>query len=258
MRVKGKVAVVTGGASGLGLAIARRLAEEGASVVITDLQIETGRAAARNFGAEFLTQDVTDEERWSTLIAEVEARFGALHVLVNNAGVGDGKPEDNPETTSLTEWRRFQRINGESVFLGCRAAIPALRRAGGGSIVNMSSIAALVATPFLTAYGASKAAVRQFTMSVALHCAQRGYKIRCNSVHPGQIRTPMLDALFKTTAEAVKARVADIEKEFRSRIPLNEFGEPDDIANAVLYLASDESRHVTGAQFMVDGGMHIV
>ncbi|RMF07908.1 MAG: SDR family oxidoreductase, partial [Alphaproteobacteria bacterium] len=143
------------------------------------------------------------------------------------------------------------------VFLGCRAAIPAIKRAGGGSIINMSSIAALVATPFLTAYGASKASVRQLTMSVAMHCAQTGTRIRCNSVHPGQIRTPMHDALIREVAAKQGISQDEASAAFLSRIPMGEYGEPDDIAYAVLYLASDESKHVTGAQLVVDGGMQI-
>ena len=256
-RVADKTAIVTGGASGLGKAIAGLLAKEGAKVVVTDVQEAAGRAVASEIGGMFLAHDVSDEKRWKEVVAETERRFGGLHILVNNAGVGDGLGAVSPEDTPLEEWRRINRINAEGVFLGCKTAIPALRKAGGGSIVNMSSIAALVATPFLTAYGASKAAVRQLTMSVALHCAQRGDRIRCNSVHPGQIRTPMLEGLFKAVAQQANASLPEIEAQFRSRIPLGEFGVPDDIAFAVLYLASDESRHVTGTQLVVDGGMEI-
>ncbi len=258
MRVPGKVAIVTGGAAGLGASIACRLVGDGAQVVITDIQTERGRATAKEIGAEFLEQDVGDEAQWLSLIDAVERRFGGLHILVNNAGIAEAGAAADPETTLPEDWRCVMRTNAESVFLGCRAAIPAMRRSSGGSIVNMSSIAALVGTPFLTAYGASKAAVRQLTMSVALHCAQKGYGIRCNSVHPGQIRTPMHDALLKDTASAADAPLLAVEAEFRSRIPLGVFGVPDDIANAVLYLASDESRHVTGAKLVVDGGMQIV
>lgn len=256
-RVSGKTAIVTGGASGLGKAIAHRLAAEGAKVLVTDIAETEGRAVADAIGGAFLSQNVCDEAGWQAVIYESEHRFGRLDILVNNAGVGDGLDAVSPEDTSLDDWQRINRVNVEGVFLGCKAAIPAMRRTGGGSIINMSSIAALVGTPFLTAYGASKAAVRQLTMSVALHCAQDGSHIRCNSVHPGQIRTPMLENLFAATAAQVNAPLADVEAQFRSRIPMGEFGTPEDIANGVLFLASDESRHMTGAQLVIDGGMHI-
>lgn len=256
-RVANKVAIITGGASGLGKAISELLAAEGATVVVTDVQEAAGAAVAGQIGGIFLRQDVSDPDRWLEVVAETERRFGRLDILVNNAGVGDGLDKASPEDTPLEEWRRINRINVESVFLGCQTAIPAMRRAGGGSIINMSSIAALVGTPFLTAYGAGKAAVRQLTMSVALHCAQQRTRIRCNSIHPGQIRTPMLDGLFADSARGAGASVAEMEAEFLSRIPMGEFGSPEDIAYGVLYLASDEARHVTGAQLVIDGGMQI-
>lgn len=256
-RVANKIAIVTGGASGLGAAIARMLIREGAQVTITDVQVEAGKTMADRLGCRFLGQDVTDERRWTEVVETVEDEDGALHILVNNAGVGDGLDAVNPEETRLVDWQRIHRVNVEGVFLGCRAAIPAMKRAGGGSIINMSSIAALVATPFLTAYGASKAAVCQFSTSVALHCAETGTKTRCNTVHPGQIRTPMHDALIAQTAARAGITPEQALGQFRSRIPMGEFGEPDDIAYAVLYLASDEAKHVTGTQIVVDGGMQI-
>lgn len=260
-RVSGKVAIVTGGAAGLGEAIARMLVKEGAKVTITDVQTQKGMALAEELGCRFLGQDVSDEGRWAEVIDTVEGEDGALHILVNNAGVGDGLDAVSPEDTTLENWRRIHRINSEGVFMGCRAAIPAMRRAGVGSIVNMSSIAALVATPFLTAYGASKAAVRQLTKSVALHCArlgaEDGTRIRCNSVHPGQIRTPMHVTLTREVAANQGISEEEAMAAFLSLIPMGEFGEPDDIAYAVLYLASDESKHVTGTKIVVDGGMQI-
>ncbi|MDA5192531.1 glucose 1-dehydrogenase [Govanella unica] len=257
-RVSGKVAIVTGGASGLGAAIATMLVREGAEVVITDIQDDAGKALAEKLGCTFLHQDVAEEARWPEVIAAVKTQFGGLHILINNAGFEGPLDAVSPENTRLADWQRIHRVNVEGVFLGCRAAIPVMRESGGGSIVNMSSIGALVATPFLSAYGASKAAVRQFTTSVALHCAETGSRIRCNSVHPGQIRTPMLDKLFRDTGERHGITTAEAETAFLGRIPLKEFGEPDDIAYAVLFLASDESKHVTGAQIVVDGGMDIV
>ena len=254
-RVEGKKAIVTGGASGLGKAIASYLVREGAHVLMTDIQ-DDGANVAAEIGCYFAKQDVADEAAWNEIIAEAERKLGGINILVNNAGVAEGiGAAVSPEDSSLADWQRIHRINSESVFLGCKSVIPAMRRAGGGSIINMSSIAGLVGTPFLTAYGASKASVQQLTMSVALHCAQNGYRIRCNSVHPGQIRTPMLEALFAHAAETAGVGESAIEQEFLSRIPLGEFGEPDDIANAVLFLASDEAKHVTGTKLVVDGGM---
>lgn len=248
---------MTGGASGLGAAAATLLAREGARVTITDIDRAAGDAAALRLGLDFVCHDVTDEAGWVELIARTIGACGRFDVLVNNAGIGSAAGGTDPETTSLADWNRILAVNAGGVFLGCKHSIPAMRRSGGGSIINVSSIAALVATPFITAYGASKAAVRQLTMSVALHCAERGYRIRCNSVHPGQIRTPMLEGLFRDVAAAAHAEPEAIQKEFLRKIPLGEFGEPEDIAYAVLYLASDESKHVTGAQFVIDGGMQI-
>ncbi len=256
-RVDGKVAIVTGGAQGLGREIARLLASEGAQVTITDVKTEEGaRAAAAMPGdVRFCFQDVTDEPGWESLIRETVARQGRLDILVNNAGLALSDVPMDPETTRLEDWRKIHQVNVEGVFLGCKHAIPAMRESGGGSIVNLSSVAALVATPFITAYGASKAAVQQLTRSVALHCAQTGAKIRCNSVHPGQIITPMLEGLFETTARAAGLELDAVRAEFLKKIPYGEFGEPLDIAYAVLYLASDEAKHVTGAQLVVDGGV---
>jgi len=256
-RVKGRIAIVTGGASGLGRATAARLVEEGALVTITDVNHDAGARAGDEIGAAFTPQDVTDETRWAALIAQVSERYGGLDILVNNAGIGDGMGTTTPETTTLELWRRVMAVNLDGVFLGCKHAIPVMARSGGGSIVNLSSIAALVATPFLTAYGVSKAGVRQLTMSVALHCAQAGYKVRCNSVHPGQIVTPMYETGIRDVAAGLGAPLKAVKAEFLKKIPLGEFGQPEDIANAVLYLASDEAKHVTGAQLVVDGGMEL-
>ena len=256
-RVEGKVAIVTGGASGLGAATAMLLAREGARVTITDVDEAMGMALASRCGLAFIRHDVTDEPAWEQLVNRTIEEFGALHVLVNNAGVAGSAAGSDPERMDFSAWNRVMSVNAGGVFLGCKHAIPAMRRCGGGSIINLSSIAALVATPFITAYGASKAAVRQLTMSVALHCAQRGDRIRCNSVHPGQIRTPMLESLFRDVAASAQADRGAVEEDFLRQVPLGEFGQPDDIAYAVLYLASDESRHMTGAQIVIDGGMQI-
>jgi 3(or 17)beta-hydroxysteroid dehydrogenase len=256
-RLANKVALVTGAASGLGQAIATRFVAEGARVMISDINVAAGERVARELGARFITQDVSDEAVWKTVLDETVQAYGELHILVNNAGIEDSGNAGDPENTTMASWQGIMAVNAGGVFLGCKHAIPVIRSSGGGSIVNMSSIAALVATPFITAYGASKAAVRQLTMSVALHCAENAYNIRCNSVHPGQIMTPMLQNLFTNAAKKAGTSPDLIQSEFLKRIPLGNFGEPDDIANSVLFLASDESKHITGEQLVVDGGMNM-
>jgi len=254
-RLKSKVALVTGGASGLGKAIAARLSFEGASVVITDIQLELGKATAAEYGFRFVEQDVCDEVQWPKIVSQVEDRYGKLDVLVNNAGILGPKDSISPENTRLEDWRKIFAINVDSVFLGCRAAIPAMRRAQGGSIINMSSVAGLLATPYATAYGASKATVRQLTKTVAQHCAQEGLKIRCNSVHPGNVRTPLLERSLEQAARTRGISVEDIVAERSALTPLGDFTTPEDVAAAVAFLASDDSRHVTGDKLIVDGGI---
>lgn len=246
-RVSGKIIIVTGAAAGLGAAIAARLTEEGATVVRTDV-------AAKG---DVVRQDVTDEEQWQALIADVVRRHGRLDGLVNNAGIADGKGPSDPEGALAEDWRRIYTVNVEGVFLGCKHAIPAIARGGGGAIVNMSSIGALVPTPFLSAYGASKAAVAQFTRSVALHCCEQGHAIRCNSVHPGQVRTPMHVELIARTAAELGISEDQAAEAFLSKVPMRKWQEAADIANGVLYLMSDEARFVTGTSLVVDGGMSL-
>jgi 3(or 17)beta-hydroxysteroid dehydrogenase len=251
-----KVALVTGGASGIGKAIAARLAAEGARVVITDIQQEAGRALAIEHHYEFFAQDVTDENQWIALMQQVQTACGGLHVLVNNAGVLSPPSEKaNPETSTLSDWRRIFSVNVEGVFLGCKIGIPVIHASGGGSIINMSSVAALLATPFAMAYGASKASVRQLTKSVAQHCAERRLNIRCNSVHPGIVRTAALDKAFAEAASQRGAAFDSIVEERQAAVPVGTFARLEDIAAAVAFLASDESRHMTGAQLVIDGGL---
>ena len=257
-RLANKRCVVTGGASGLGLGIATRFMEEGASVLITDINEAAGADEAKRIGAAFAPQDVSNEKRWDEVMALAESRLGGVDVLVNNAGLGIVGEKDTLETVSLADWRRLFSINVDGVFMGCRAALGPMRRAGGGSIINMSSVASLVVTPFIIGYGAGKAAVEHLSRSVALHCAQRGDKIRCNSIHPGQIKTPMHDSLVEGTAKNAGISEADSRAGYLKMIPIGEFGTPLDIANAALYLASDESRHVTGTRMVVDGGMQLI
>jgi len=247
-RVAGKVAIVTGGASGIGAETARTLAREGAHVTLTDLNEADGKAVAAEIGgsAAFLAHDVSDEEQWRSVIEDVQRRHGALNVLVNNAGiviVGD------VETTTLEQWRRIQSVNAEGVFLGCKHALPAMRASGSGSIVNISSLASLRGTPVYAAYSASKGAVASLTKTVAVHCREKGDPIRCNSIHPGGVSTPMVHGLvpggtgpdLSTPAGVAAARGVGL-------------GLPSDIANLALYLASDESAYVNGAELAIDGG----
>lgn len=256
-RYAGKVVLITGGASGMGRATAKRLASEGAKVALTDRQAEAGAKVAAEIGdnALFLEQDVTNEAGWPNIIRAVQAKFGALHVLVNNAGIGGSMKGATPEMETLDGWRRIQAVNLEGVFLGCKYAIPAIRDAGGGAIVNVSSLAAMQGTPALAAYGASKGAVRQFTKTVAMHCAFRGYNIRCNSVHPGPIDTPMLHDLLSRggTIDPEEGR-----RKFIAQVPLKILGRPEDIAAAVAFLGSDDARFITGEELLVDGGMNAI
>jgi 3(or 17)beta-hydroxysteroid dehydrogenase len=253
-RLIAKVALVTGGATGLGKAIAQRLAAEGSRVVITDIQSEAGRATAAEAGFTFLEHDVTDEERWAQIIAEVEQRHGQLHILVNNAGILGSTDAFTPENTRLADWKKVFCVNVDGVFLGCRVAIPAMKRAGGGSIVNISSVAGLLATPYATAYGASKATVRQLTKSVAQHCAQEKLNIRCNSVHPGIVRTELWEAYARDTARNRGVSLAEVAAEAQAMIPLGRFTHAADVAAAVAFLASDDARSITGERLLVDGG----
>jgi 3(or 17)beta-hydroxysteroid dehydrogenase len=254
-RLDQQVALVTGGAEGLGKAIAWRLAAEGATVIITDLQRALGTATANEGGFSFLLQDVCDEAQWAHIVTEVETRFGHLNILVNNAGILGPMDAVSPEDTPLSAWRKIFAVNVEGVFLGCREAIPAMRRAGKGAIVNLSSMADRMATPNATAYGASKAAVRQLTMSVAQHCAEQRLPIRCNSVHPGMVRTPLLNQAMKETAQVRGVPFEQIVAEYKAVIPLGDFTRAEDVAAAVAFLASDDARHVTGSALLVDGGL---
>lgn len=252
-RVEGKIALVTGGAQGLGEAAARMLVREGARVAVTDVNIDGARRVAESLGgaAVAIRHDVTSEADWAHALCEAQKAFGGLHVLVNNAGIGLTK---DLEDVTLEEWRRVHAIDLDGVFLGCRMALPLMagtvRATGlGGSIVNISSISGIIAGHNMAAYNSAKAGVRHLSKSVALYCARKGYGIRSNSVHPVFIATPILDGLVqrygKDEAYAKLAR----------QVPLGKIGEPDDIAYAVLYLASDESKFVTGAELKVDGGI---
>ncbi|MBL8271694.1 SDR family NAD(P)-dependent oxidoreductase [Steroidobacter sp.] len=254
-RVEGRVALVTGAAQGIGFACAQRLKEEGATVLMSDLNATTLNTAAKQLGAHAIVQDVSSEQGWIDTIKSIRDTHGALHILVNNAGIeGDPAAPKDPQGAPLTDWNKIFAVNSAGVFLACKHAITLMADSGGGSIVNVSSIASLVPTPFLTAYGAAKASVQHLTQSVALHCATSGHRIRCNSVHPGQARTPMLDALFQRLAGQSGVSVEQFTAAFVAGIPMGELQEPRDVANLVLFLASDEARYVTGQAIACDGG----
>ncbi len=248
-RLKGKTALITGAGSGLGLATAQCFAQEGARVVLTDIdharvEAEAQRLCAAGHDAAALAHDVTREADWDRVIAAVGA---TLDVLVNNAGVGR---LGNVEQASLQDWRAVLEINLDGVFLGTQKAIAAMKGRG-GSIINVSSIEGLIGEPNLAAYNASKGGVRLLTKSAALHCAAQGYGIRVNSLHPGYIATPMVTgALAALPADVAQALQADIV----SRIPLGRLALADEIAPALVFMASDESRYMTGAELVIDGG----
>ena len=248
-RVEGKVVIVTGAASGMGRADAELLAREGARVVVTDLNEADGRQVAESIGdaAIFLRLDVTDEANWASVIATTVETFGRLDVLVNNAGM---IALGNVVETDLQAWRQINAVNSDGVFLGCKHAIPAMADSGGGSIVNMSSVAALSGQSFVAAYSASKGAVRALTKSVALYCKEQSNGIRCNSVHPDGVKTPMVVkvAMGKDTAS---------EEEIEMIGKAGNMCEAEDVANLVLFLASDESLFITGAEIVIDNAATI-
>jgi 3(or 17)beta-hydroxysteroid dehydrogenase len=249
-RVADKVVLVTGAGSGIGRATAALLAAEGATVIVSDINRAGGLETVQQVGgkARFEEHDTAQEAHWKRIVDGILAREGKLNGLVNNAGIAGPFPATF-ETETVEQWQKILSINVQGVFLGCKYSVPALRQSGGGSIVNTSSLAALVGTPDLSAYGASKGAVRQFTKTVAMDCARKGYKVRCNSVHPGIIMTPMGEGILPN--DKVREKV-------RKRIPIGEFGAPEDIAYGILYLISDESRFVTGSELVIDGGMNAI
>jgi 3(or 17)beta-hydroxysteroid dehydrogenase len=247
-RVQDKVALVTGGASGIGFATANLFAREGAKVVIGDIdRIAAQRAATKlERNASFHPLDVTREDDWIAVTDAVVREHGRLDILVNNAGIALSQ---DFETTTLDDWRRVMAVNLDGVFLGCKHAVRVMK-AGGGVIVNLSSVAGLIGDPRLAAYCASKGGVRLLTKSVALHCARRGYGIRCNSVHPSFVETPMLEGMLARARDPEKARAG-----YAAAAPLGRIAQPNDVAQMILFLASDESAFTTGAEFVVDGGL---
>jgi len=254
-RVAGKTALITGAAQGLGAAISAMLAREGARVLLTDINEAGARAQAEAIDAECgagtafaIRHDVSSEADWLAALNLAQDRLGGLSVLVNNAGIAIG---GSVEALSLEQWRRAFAVNVDGTFLGCKHALPLLRESQPASIVNISSIAALIADGGLASYNASKAAVWMLTKSVALHCARKGWDLRCNSLHPVFIDTAILngfDPKGVMPPEVLRERLGQ-------QIPIGRIGQPDEVANAVIYLASDESRLMTGAELKLDGGI---
>jgi NAD(P)-dependent dehydrogenase (short-subunit alcohol dehydrogenase family) len=247
MRFENKVALVTGGASGIGFAVASRLAKEGAKVFIGDIQEALGQEAASSIGGQFVHLDVTQEAAWASAIATIESSAGRLDMLVNNAGMAGG---GTLETETLEQFNRTISVNLTSIFLGCKAAVPLMEQDGGGSIVNVSSIFGMVADQLTLAYSASKGGVRAMTKAMALDCANRGKGVRVNSIHPGFVATPLV-------ANAIAQLPEDMADEYAARtVGLTPFGmaEPQDVGDVIVFLLSDDSRFMTGSEVVVDGG----
>lgn len=252
-RVQGKIALVTGASRGIGEQTAQLLHQEGATVVVTDVRVEEGQALAEAVDGVFCPLDVSKESDWVKVVQDLKTRFGRLDILFNNAGIiglEEGAGPQDPEHTSLEAWHRVHQVNLDGVFLGCKYGISLMKQQG-GSIINMSSRSGMVGISGACAYASSKAAVRNHTKSVALYCAEHGYGIRCNSLHPGAILTPMWDAMLGTDPHMREEMIKTVE----AGIPLGVMGAPLDVAQAVIYLGSDESRYVTGIELTLDGGI---
>ena len=251
-RIEGKVAIVTGAASGLGLASSKKLIQEGARVVLTDINqqgLETIKEHLSEFSeTQYSTEylDVTSEESWQEIIEKVELEYGKINILINSAGISLGS---DIVSTDFEVWKKVHQVNLDSVFLGCKYAIPKIAAYGPGSIINLSSISGIVAGWNTAAYNSSKAGVRLLTKSVALYCAKKGYDVRCNSIHPAFVNTPILDPIKQAFGDDEAVR------KLARQIPMNKIGDTDDVAYAVLYLASDESKFMTGSEIILDGGL---
>lgn len=259
-RLAGKVAVVTGGAGGVGSATAKLFTKEGAKVTIADVAVKQGEAVAMEIGCDFLPLDVTSEQQWSEIVSAVVRKHNGINILINSAGTEGTALGDagSPEATTLEEWRRVHSINLEGTFLGCRTVLPVMKRSGIGSIVNVSSMISFYGSPGLTSYGSSKAGVQQLTKSVALYGSRDNNRIRCNSVHPGVIRTRMLEKVYAELGRSMGMTPGEVEESSLRGIPFGVVGDPDDVGYLILYLASDEAKYVTGSEFQVDGGQHLI
>lgn len=255
-QLDGKVAIVTGGGSGIGRAVVKALAAEGAKVLATDIDPDGGQATVDAVNADggearFLPQDVTDEGRWPEIIDAAVSAWGGLHIMVANAGIGIMTPLLD---MSLEDWRRQTGVNIDGVFLSVKHSVRAMHESGGGSIIMLSSVAGLHGAPGLAGYSATKGAVRLFSKSVALECARDGWNVRCNSVHPGIIDTVIWDKLMHG-GSATGANTIDPNVLARMSVPMNRTGQAGDIANGIVFLASDASSYMTGSELVIDGGM---
>ncbi|MFN2328391.1 MAG: SDR family oxidoreductase [Chromatocurvus sp.] len=241
--------MVSGGSIGIGAGVVRMLVAEGARVAITDIAADEGKALADELGdsAVFYSLDVGDERQWQQVMAEVEEGLGTLDILVQSAGVS--RPA-HIESATLDDWRDHMRVHGEGAFLGCKHAVESMKKSGGGSIVNISSVESIRPGPLFVCYGAAKAAQDALTKTVALHCGEQGYNIRCNSVHPAATYTPLLEQYLKSSSDPEA-----LERIYAGMQPLNRIATVEEVANVVLFLASDDASFITGHQMYVDGGV---
>ncbi|MBR50920.1 MAG: 3-beta hydroxysteroid dehydrogenase [Gammaproteobacteria bacterium] len=245
-RLKNKIGLITGAAQGLGKEMARLMIEHGATIIISDLNEEALLETAKELSCKHFLHDVTSEDQWKSVIQEIKDKYNSLNILVNNAGIGGG---GDVESTDMLSWDKVHKVNLDSVFLGCKYALPLMRDSGAGSIINISSMSGIIASHNLSAYNSSKAAVRHLSKSVALHCAKTTNLVRCNSIHPVFTRTAMVQNMIDSAPDR------NIEEKLVKQIPLRKLAEPIDIANAAVFLASDESSFITGTELVIDGGL---
>ena len=245
-RLKDKVALITGAAQGLGKEMAKSMMAEGAEVYISDINKDQLDKTVKELSCFGISLDVTKSEDWENAIDHIKEKSGSLNILVNNAGIGNG---GDIESTDMETWKLVHNVNLDSVFLGCKYALPLMRDSGNGSIINISSMSGIVASHNTSAYNSSKAAVRHLSKSIALHCAKSTNLVRCNSIHPVFTRTAMVQSMIDAAPER------NIEQKLIQQIPIRKLAEPIDIANAAIFLASDESSFITGTELLIDGGL---